>query len=446
MDYATIRNKVKGEIPYIQYDGKKYRYVNYNTDTDTHYYRYKPLKQPDKKALAKLPTLEEARGLYNIELEETAPTPAQYFMRKVDEPSNYNILRTLTDRILVSYLKQHKDECPEVIYKLKELVKTHCVKEVREAALETLIAVGERDINSLTHYITDYTPSGSECITDVENKMTQYFLDKISNESKCLLLTLQGASIKQYLATYKSFCPELVDRVKEILKTNRKQKIRKAAYSVLKCANVEGYNELQSYTHKNPYKKERKDSPSPRKYISKIYNAPVGEFGFCCEEEKMAILFSSIKEKNWDNYDTFKSTFTTRYRADASIQTEESIRALYDKYYQYAVDGRFKKIQMMRGRRINSTLPEKLLKILERFDLKATRADGRGTSKVVKKCRKKKQYNKDRLSGFRIITKKDGRILAGKKYELYEEDVKEFCEKLLNGEITSDHLLVGEDE
>ena len=141
MDYATTKNKVKGEIPYIQHNGKKYKYVNYNTDTDTHYYRYKPLKHPDKKALAKLPTLEEARKLYNIELEETAPTPAEYFMRKVDESSNYNILRTITDNILISYLKQHKDECPEVIYKLKEFVKTNCIKEVREAGCIKWIVV-----------------------------------------------------------------------------------------------------------------------------------------------------------------------------------------------------------------------------------------------------------------------------------------------------------------
>lgn len=440
MDYETTKNEAKGEIPYIQHNGKKYRYVDYNTDTDTHYYRYKPLKQPDKKALAKLPTLEEARELYNIELEETAPTPAQYFMRKINEPSNDNILRTITDSILMSYLKQHKEECPEVILKLNELVKTHPEKKVREASLQTLIAIGESNTDSLTHYISNYTSPTKENASSMENKRTQQFLDKLSDQSDCLLFTLRGHDIKQYLLIYQHSCPELVKRITEILKTSRKQKVRKAAYRVLAYANIPGLKKLQCYTQKillgkKQAKKKDKKSPSPRKYTTKTYNAPIGEFGFCCEEEKMAICFSFIKKKNWDNYEMFKKTFSSYYRYDASLQTEESIRALYDKYYQYAMNGKFEEIQKARKKRINSELPKEIIETLDSFGLRVTRADGRGTANVAKKCRRKKQYDKSRLSGFRIIPKKNGTVIAGKKFELYEEDVEDFCRKLVDGEI-----------
>lgn len=51
-----------------------------------------------------------------------------------------------------------------------------------------------------------------------------------------------------------------------------------------------------------------------------------------------------------------------------------------------------------------------------------------------KRCRRKKQYDRSRLSGYQIM-KKNGTIIAGKKFELYEADVKDFLSKLQSGEI-----------
>lgn len=314
MDYATTKNKVKGEIPYIQHNGKKYRYVDYNTDTDIHYYRYKPLKQPDKKALAKLPTLEEARNLYNIELEETAPTPAEYFMRKIDESSNYNILRTITDNILISYLKQHKDECPEVICKLKELVSTHCIKEVREASLETLIAVGEPDTDSLTHYITDYIPKDSDCTTQRENKTTQCFLDKLSDQSDCILLTLRGTNLIQYLSIYKNHCPDLVDRIKELLKTNRRKKIRVAAYDVLERLQIEQIEDFKKYIQKPNIVEQTGIKPNRTNPLNKekaivLYMMLAKKYKDCRSKIKCGVFMNMWKEKfECDKYNISKDS------------------------------------------------------------------------------------------------------------------------------------------
>lgn len=388
---------------------------------------------------------EDVCDTYNIQFIKNNENPVQYFFRKINEATNTVWEKTIESPALIGYLKAHKsdEECAKAVVKLKDIIKAHPYIEVKKAAYRTCEEVGVDNIEELSIYINEYNPNAYmyDFNEELPGSPTKHFIVNVKNSSYNTLHLVKNQKFIKYLELYKDKCPKTIDLLIELVKTNQKQKIRSSAYSILSALKIENIKDLQVYAWKNTPKTANKKT-----YKSSLYNPPVGEFGFCCEEEKMAILFSSIKEKNWDNYDTFKSTFATRYREDASIQTEDSLKALYDKYYQYAIDGKFKEIQMMRGRRINSTLPEELLKTLDRFDLRVTRADGRGTSKVVKKCRRKKQYNKDRLSGFRIIAKKNGKVFAGKKYELYEEDVKAFCDKLLNGEITLNYLLVGDDE
>lgn len=64
--------------------------------------------------------------------------------------------------------------------------------------------------------------------------------------------------------------------------------------------------------------------------------------------------------------------------------------------------------------RLHSELSEEVADILKSYGLRVVRADGRGTSHQVKKCRRKKDYDKGRLSGYRIIKANCGTIIAGK--------------------------------
>ncbi|MBS7377921.1 MAG: hypothetical protein KIG42_08020 [Paludibacteraceae bacterium] len=262
----------------------------------------------------------------------------------------------------------------------------------------------------------------------------QYFIRVIDDPNTTnYIAIIRSKELLNYLMENKEKCKDGINKLQEILTTHKKQKVREAAYKVLIAIDEEKYNCLRPYIYsRNP---DKKNSPKIKSYKSKIYNAPVGDFGFCCEEEKMAILFSHIKEKNWDNFKIFKNTFSSRYRYDASLLDDEKMKKLYKKYYDYAVNGKIKTLQKERKARISSSLPKELNDTLYLYNLRYSRADGRGTSKVVTKCRRKKQYDKDRLSGFRILSKYNGKVIAGKNFELYENDVKDFCDKLLNGEI-----------
>jgi len=86
-----------------------------------------------------IPTYEDACKLYNIELEETIPTPDQYFLKKVEEENNANILRTVSDKTFIRYTKDHKEDCTESIEKLKTIAYTHKDKKVRKAAYESCV-------------------------------------------------------------------------------------------------------------------------------------------------------------------------------------------------------------------------------------------------------------------------------------------------------------------
>ena len=194
--------------------------------------RYKKVGKSNKATEENTMSYEAACRLYNIEIIEKPPLPDQYFFTKIQEPNN-NTKRTVSDKKLINYLELHKDECIEVIDKLKEIAQTH----------------------------EDY-------------------------------------------------------------------QTRKAAYDTLEKLKVEGYETLKKYTFKNKatIKKERK---KPSAHKSKLYNPPVGEFRFCCEEEKMAIVFSHIK--NVRNFDVFQREFTTRYPYEASLLSQSDMERLYKK-------------------------------------------------------------------------------------------------------------------
>ncbi len=153
MSYKEKFNKIKAEIPYMQKDGEKYKLRSYDENTNTCKFRHKPLKQKDNKKIAMLPTYEDVCKRYNVETEEQAPTPAQYFMRNINEENNPNIILTVSNPRVVSYMKQHMNEHPEVVSKLIEITKTHPDESVRKAAYKTCKSIKVDNYEELGKYV-----------------------------------------------------------------------------------------------------------------------------------------------------------------------------------------------------------------------------------------------------------------------------------------------------
>lgn len=156
--------KIKRETPYISKDGKFYAIKFYDEKNDCCHYMVTDSHKG--KSENEIPTYEDACKLYNIELEETIPTPDQYFLKKVDEESNTNILRTVSDATFIRYTKDHKEDCTESIEKLKAIVCTHKDKKVRKAAYKSCVEIGVDDVEELQKYINN--PE----ITEVEDSGT----------------------------------------------------------------------------------------------------------------------------------------------------------------------------------------------------------------------------------------------------------------------------------
>lgn len=267
----------------------------------------------------------------------------------------------------------------------------------------------------------------------------KYFLSKVEEEHANVIGLIRDKKLIRYIIGQPDESKEAINKLKDFALNSKSPKIKRNALKT--CSDIGLVNDEFLKEYQASFRK-KKSKKKPSSHKSKLYNPPVGEFGFCCEEERMAIVFNHIKDIK--NFDVFQREFTTRYPYEASLVSQSDMERLYKKYYEYATNGKLAEIQHQRRNRINSTLSQDIINILKKYGLRATRADGRGTSKPLKKCRRKKQYDTDRLSGYRIISIKRGIPIAGKKFELYEDDVKDFTEKLISGEIVLDEALAKE--
>lgn len=267
----------------------------------------------------------------------------------------------------------------------------------------------------------------------------KYFLSKVEEEHANVIGLIRDKKLIRYIIEQPDKSKEAIDKLKDFALNSKSPKIKRNALKTCSDLGLVDDEFLKEYQASFRKKKSKK---KPSSHKSKLYNPPVGEFGFCCEEERMAVVFNHIKDIK--NFDVFQREFTTRYPYEASLVSQSDMERLYKKYYEYATNGKLAEIQHQRRNRINSTLSQDIINILKKYGLRVTRADGRGTSKPLKKCRRKKQYDADRLSGYRIISIKRGIPIAGKKFELYEDDVKDFTEKLISGEIVLDEALAKE--
>ena len=267
----------------------------------------------------------------------------------------------------------------------------------------------------------------------------KYFLSKVEEEHANVIGLIRDKKLIRYIIGQPDESKEAINKLKDFALNSKSPKIKRNALKT--CSDIGLVNDEFLKEYQASFRK-KKSKKKPSSHKSKLYNPPVGEFGFCCEEERMAIVFNHIKDIK--NFDVFQREFTTRYPYEASLVSQSDMERLYKKYYEYATNGKLAEIQHQRRNRINTTLSQDIINILKKYGLRVTRADGRGTSKPLKKCRRKKQYDADRLSGYRIISIKRGIPIAGKKFELYEDDVKDFTEKLINGEIVLDEALAKE--
>lgn len=145
---------MKNELPYISKDGKYYQLKFY--DIENNCLRFAIMKNQVRTAKAqKIPSYEEVKDKYNIQLEDTVPTPAQYFLRKVDESSNSNMTLTVSSFHLINYVKHHTEEADsiEAIEKLKEVIRTHKEEKVRKAAYASCVEIGVDGIEDLQKFV-----------------------------------------------------------------------------------------------------------------------------------------------------------------------------------------------------------------------------------------------------------------------------------------------------
>lgn len=223
--------KIKKETPYISKDGKFYAIKFYDEKNDCCHYRvtdsHKGRNEKD------IPTYEDACKLYNIKLEETIPTPDQYFLKKVDEESNTNILRTVSDATFIRYTKDHKEDCTESIEKLKTIVCTHKDKKVRKAAYESCVEIGIDNVEELHKYINN--PE----ITEVEDNGTDQTDTKKSipnrtnplNKEKAIIIYM--ALVKRYKEHLGNItCSVFLNAWKEIFECD-KYNVSKESYKSL---------------------------------------------------------------------------------------------------------------------------------------------------------------------------------------------------------------------
>lgn len=128
--------KLQETMRFMIKDGEYYRLTYFDSENDICRYR----KAGGSKSANSENTIdyEKACELHTIEIIENPPTPDQYFLTKIQEDDNNNMLRTVSDRTLISYMKSHLEECGMVIDKLKEIVQTHESYEIRKAAYSTL--------------------------------------------------------------------------------------------------------------------------------------------------------------------------------------------------------------------------------------------------------------------------------------------------------------------
>lgn len=221
--------KIKKEAPHISKDGKIYAIKFYDEKNNCCYYRvtnsHKGKNEED------IPAYEDVCKLYNIELEETIPTPDQYFLTKVDDESNTNMLHAVSNRAFISYTKDHKEDCAEAIEKLKNIVCTHEDDNVREAAYKSLVKIGVDGVEGLQKYINNQedtdTDKTAQEETNTKRPIPNHRINPLNGE-KAIIIYM--ALVKRYKEHRENItCSVFLNAWKEIFECD-KYNISKESY------------------------------------------------------------------------------------------------------------------------------------------------------------------------------------------------------------------------
>lgn len=113
-------------------------------------------------------TYEEAANIYTIEIVEEIFTPDQYFLMKINDGAD--LVKTIPNRRLISYLTAHKEECPKVIDMLVEFVRSHEDIKVRKCAYQVLSAIELEEYKELEEYINKEEQQLSQISEKAANK------------------------------------------------------------------------------------------------------------------------------------------------------------------------------------------------------------------------------------------------------------------------------------
>ena len=207
----------------------------------------------------------------------------------------------------------------------------------------------------------------------------KYFLSKVEEEHANVIGLIRDKKLIRYIIEQPDKSKEAIDKLKDFALNSKSPKIKRNALKTCRDIGLVDDEFLKEY-QASFHKKKSKKKPSSHK--SKLYNPPVGEFGFCCEEERMAIVFNHIKDIK--NFDVFQREFTTRYPYEASLVSQSDMERLYKKYYEYATNGKLAEIQHQRRNRINSTLSQDIINILKKW-IKSNKSRWKRNIKATKK-------------------------------------------------------------
>lgn len=147
-------NELKKTMKYIEKDGTYYRPIY--LDVENNICRVREVKNPHRTE-ENTKTYEEASKIFTIEIATEVITPDKYFLQKIQE-EGVNLIITIRDKRLTSYLTEHLEECQEVIDKLKEFALTHSNVKVKKAAFDVYKQLVEIDEEFFKEYQKSYLP------------------------------------------------------------------------------------------------------------------------------------------------------------------------------------------------------------------------------------------------------------------------------------------------
>lgn len=152
---------------------------------------------------------------------------------------------------------------------------------------------------------TEYEVLSKDWVIEINNKTItpdEYFLQNCESSDPSVKAVTDKKLISYINENKeKESCKIAVDKLIELALTYTKDNVKRAAYQT--CKEIGVVDEEFEKTYKKSYTKTKVDrKPKLSAHKSKYYNPSVGEFGFCCEAEKIAIIYGYVGEKRWGDY------------------------------------------------------------------------------------------------------------------------------------------------